>query len=107
MHMGSLAVNSSLQLENMTHILINNMCHDSVGGQPTCANSISFCETAKACGFKNVLSISAEADLPKVREYINKSKSFIEIKVAPGHRNDLLRPKDSPLVNKKEFLKAI
>ena len=59
------------------------------------------------CGYSNVLTITTLADLPKVREYISKKKSFIEIVVVPGHRNNLLRPKDSPVVNKLAFLKAL
>ena len=106
MHMGSLPVNSSLKLNNMSHILLNNQCHDSVGGQPTCADNVDFPSLALACGYKNVFQLRDETELNKIDHILNLEGSFIEILVRPGHRNNLLRPTTTPLDNKKEFLSA-
>ena len=35
MHLGSLAIIGSMKLKNFKYILINNGCHQSVGGQET------------------------------------------------------------------------
>ena len=53
MHMGSLAINA--EQTNLVHILINNCVHDSVGGQPTKGDSLSFSKIAKAFGYSFVL----------------------------------------------------
>lgn len=56
MHMGALATIGQSEVQNFKHILINNGCHDSVGGQPTCGTSetFDFLGIAKSCGYKMV-----------------------------------------------------
>lgn len=54
--MGCLATIGQNGPSNLKHIIINNGSHDSVGGQPTDAqnSNFSFCDIAKACGYKEV-----------------------------------------------------
>lgn len=56
MHMGALATIGQRDVPNFKHVLLNNGCHDSVGGQPTCgrSDSFNFLGVAKACGYKTV-----------------------------------------------------
>lgn len=56
MHMGNMSTVGQEQCSNFKHIIINNGCHDSVGGQPTFAASekFSFMDIAKACGYNTV-----------------------------------------------------
>lgn len=56
MHMGAFATIGQTEVPNFKHILINNGCHDSVGGQPTSAlsDTFDFLGVAKACGYKTV-----------------------------------------------------
>ena len=56
MHMGALATIGQSEVPNFKHIIINNGCHDSVGGQPTDALSetFDFLAIATACGYKSV-----------------------------------------------------
>ena len=42
MHMGALATIGQSEVPNFKHILINNGCHDSVGGQPTAGLNDTF-----------------------------------------------------------------
>jgi phosphonopyruvate decarboxylase len=42
MHMGAMAVIGAKSPGNFTHVIINNGAHESVGGQPTVADSINF-----------------------------------------------------------------
>ena len=59
MHMGALATIGQSDVPNFKHILINNGCHDSVGGQPTsgASESFDFLGVARSCGYKAVSSI--------------------------------------------------
>ena len=46
MHMGSMAISGTKNLPNLIHIVFNNGCHESVGGQPTVAQEISLSKVA-------------------------------------------------------------
>ena len=62
---------------------MNNNAHDSVGGQPTCANTIKLTSIAKACGYASIKSTS---NLNEIEGHIKKIKNepgphFFEVKV--------------------------
>ena len=42
MHLGNLTSVGQSGAKNFIHVLLNNAAHDSVGGQPTCANPDRF-----------------------------------------------------------------
>lgn len=90
MQMGNMAIVGQSGAANLMHIVLNNAAHDSVGGQPTVGGSIDLKKIAAACGYN-------KKGAPK----------FKEIKVAKGARADLGRPKESPQVNKKLFMKML
>jgi phosphonopyruvate decarboxylase len=106
MHMGSLAINGTMgSVNNFIHILINNGSHDSVGGQPTVAFDIDFTKIAKACGY-TMTDSAFEAN--EIKEKLNKIKnhkgrSFLELKVRKGARENLGRPTKTPKENKVAF----
>ena len=98
MHLGALPIIGCKKLKNMTHILINNGAHDSVGGQPTVGLDIPFVEIAKQCGYEDVFTTNNLKTFEEKLNEIQKSEknSFIEIKVKKGARADLGRPTSSP-----------
>ncbi len=109
MHMGAMAIIGSQASVNFKHIILNNGCHESVGGQPTVGFSISFTDIAKACGYK--IALQAE-NLSKIRQKIKILKSsdgpaLLEIRVKKGARKDLGRPKISPEKNKEKFMEFL
>jgi phosphonopyruvate decarboxylase len=107
MHMGGVSTIGNLGLKNFIHIVLNNESHDSVGGQPTSASSTSLTKVAKACGYKNIIGpLKTQRNILKNLKLSLKYKtgpSFIEIKVKNGSRNNLGRPKEKPINNKKLF----
>ncbi|MGL5253618.1 MAG: phosphonopyruvate decarboxylase [Brevinema sp.] len=109
MHMGAFPVIAAQNLPNLKHIIFNNEAHDSVGGQPTCANTINFPETALASGYKNAYSVDNIEDLTKIMpEFLaSKQTSLLEVKVKCGARKDLGRPKEKPVENKALFMKFL
>ena len=95
MQMGNMAIVGQSGCGNLTHIVLNNAAHDSVGGQPTVGGRIKLKAIAKACGYR--LTRSGKADSPL----------FVEIKVAKGARSDLGRPKEPPQENKRIFMEVL
>lgn len=107
MHMGSLTI--SAQQSNLLHIVLNNGAHDSVGGQPTVAATLTLSEIASAAGYAQVFSVSGTEDLKAVLQqtlHSNKS-SFIEVLCRKGARADLGRPTRTPTQNKQDFMQFL
>lgn len=90
MQMGNMAIAGQSGCSNLTHIVLNNAAHDSVGGQPTVGGQIDLPAIAKACGYN--------------REGAPKFKM---IAVAKGARADLGRPKEPPQENKFLFMRTL
>lgn len=107
MHMGGLAISG--KQANLIHIVINNGAHDSVGGQPTMAESLNLAMIAADCGYGYVVRVATEQE---ILQHINlavkgNSSAFIEIKCRCGARADLGRPDRAPVANKADFMKFL
>ena len=134
MHLGNMAVCGQSGCSNLTHIVLNNAAHDSVGGQPTVGGQIDFEKIAEELGYNVLqspqdqyigarqLGVEEIADgmkwLISVDEQVNqhepdsldelpKKPNFILLRVAKGARKDLGRPKEPPKVNKVLFMKTL
>lgn len=106
MHMGALASIGASRSGNLLHVVLNNGAHDSVGGQPTVAFDISLSGVAKACGYDAVEGpLETESDIRSAIKRLSnqEGRRFVEIRVRPGSRTDLGRPKESPRKNKALF----
>ena len=109
MHMGSMAVIGANAPKNLVHVVINNSAHETVGGQPTVAGKIDLVAIAKACGYKNVVSVDSFEALDKaLLSAKNASElSLIEVKCSIGAREDLGRPTTTAIENKRGFMEYI
>lgn len=109
MHMGALSNIGNLAPNNYTHIVFNNGAHESVGGQPTLGFEINIIDIATACGYNNVMSINSIDDISRsLTSALNSSgPTLIEIKVGIKSRENLGRPKTTPIENKEAFMKFI
>ena len=110
MHMGNMAIAGQSGCSNLTHIVFNNAAHDSVGGQPTDADSVDLPAVARACGYRVLPAAStlegiaaALADSP----FEGSRPSFLEIRVRKGARKDLGRPTVAPVASKTAFMTAL
>jgi len=90
MQMGNMAIVGQSGCSNLTHIVLNNAAHDSVGGQPTVGGAIDLPAIANACGYNR-----------------EGAPTFKMICVAKGARKDLGRPKEPPQVNKQLFMETL
>ena len=106
MHMGSMAVIGANAPKNLVHVVINNSAHETVGGQPTVAGKIDLVAIAKACGYKNAVSVDSFEALDKALFSAKKAceLSLIEVKCTIGSREDLGRPTTTALENKQNFM---
>jgi phosphonopyruvate decarboxylase len=110
MHMGGLATIGSSGLNNITHIVLNNGVHDSVGGQPTVAGMISLIAIARACGYETCgeVTYSMEGLRSQLSELSARTgPKFLEVVVEPGSRENLGRPKEHPRSNRDIFRSTI
>lgn len=109
MHLGAITNIGHLHPENYIHIVFNNGAHESVGGQPTIAFDIDIPAIALACGYREALSVS---NMDEIRASIKSALQhdgpiLIEIKVGVNSRDDLGRPKSSPVENRDALMKFI
>ena len=106
MHMGSAAIIGQQKCDNFKHILFNNGCHDSVGGQPTVGYKINLQKIAKSMNYSLILeSIDMETLKLNIKKLIkHKGSAFLEIKVKKGYRSNLGRPTTTPLENKEMLM---
>lgn len=109
MHMGNLAFLGKLSLKNMIHICLNNEAHESVGGMPTGAGSLSYEQLALDAGYAYVARVDSSEGLKQELKNIAKKQEnvFLEVQVAISSREDLGRPKETPKENKEQFMETI
>ena len=109
MHMGSLAINGTAACPNFNHIVINNGVHESVGGQPTVGFRIDLQSVASAMGYAYVSRATTPAAVRHAVRVLRQSPAggFVEIRVKPGHREDLGRPTKTPIENKEQFMEFL
>lgn len=98
MRMGSLATNGYYRPENMLHILLDNQSHDSTGGQRTVSHNVNFVEIAAASGYENSYYVHSLEELQaKIAEWKKtKGLTFLYLKISPGSKKNLGRPRITP-----------
>ena len=109
MRMGSLATNACYAPANMLHILLDNNCHDSTGGQATVSHNVDFSCIAAACGYTCSFHVHTADELEqRVREWQqNPQLTFIHLRTAKGSKKDLGRPKIKPFEVKERLMRFI
>lgn len=55
MNLGILAMIAKIKPRNLIHVVFDNECYDSTGGQPTISSDVDLAGIAKGCGIKNVI----------------------------------------------------
>ena len=109
MQMGALGTIGHYKAKNLYHIVFDNECHDTTGGQPTVSSTVEFENVALACGYKSAKTVKTKVDLEAEIKKMKSSEGpqMLIIKVSKGARNDLGRPTTTPIENKEGFMKFI
>jgi phosphonopyruvate decarboxylase len=109
MHMGSLALvkECANRKTKLIYILLNNFCHESVGGQPSPITNVDSLELFNSVGFEYVKTgVSSQSQI--IDEFkripVSAQTAAIEIIIGGGSRNDLTRPKKTPLESLAAFM---
>ena len=94
MHLGSIKTAGTFANKNFKYVLLNNGCHDSVGGQDTYVNKIYFKNFSRSVGFNRFFSISSKKNLKNnLKKFLSCQKlSFLEVKISNNKIKKLPRP---------------
>ncbi len=107
MHMGASPVTALSGLTGLIHVVLNNAAHESVGGQPTCANEINFEKFASALGYRAFFQAKSPVDLkkylPVCAEEAKSGVVMLEVIIPLGSRENLSRPTTTPRENLESF----
>ena len=106
MHMGSLISTGFKSSRNFKHILLNNYCHESVGGARIDTDRINFEKIVKEFGYKKYFKIKNTNDVKRsISNFLSSvGPSFLEVIINTGTQKKLTRPKNL-LEIKKNFIK--
>ncbi len=83
MNLGVLAMISDIKPKNLLHIVLDNECYDSTGGQPAISSRVDLARAAEGCGIKNITRKGPGEDIvPALMACLRKEgPGFILIKV--------------------------
>ena len=104
MHMGSLVSTAGLGVSNLVHVVLNNACHESVGGQRTAVSQPSeairdpfFPALALAAGYSRVFSAGSLDELRHLNFLAAPGPIFLEImtRADDALNKGLPRPKET------------
>ncbi len=106
MHLGSMKTAGSFADKNFKYILLNNNCHDSVGGQTTDIDNNDLKKLSKSLGFQKYSLIRNKHKLvTKIKNFLSQdSLNFLEVRVRGSKISNLPRPKNL-IVLKNKFIK--
>jgi len=106
MHMGALALIAARRPARFVHVVLNNGVHDSVGGQPTAGVDVDLPAAALACGYAAAERVAAADELGRaLAAALERSgPTLLEVRIHPGARPDLGRPRSTPVENKRAFV---
>jgi phosphonopyruvate decarboxylase len=104
MHLGTGFV--AAEHSNLIHVVLNNGCHESVGGQPTVAKNRTLRRLGQAMGYSFSTSVKTLEEFQvAIRKALDiRSSSFIEVRCSVEDSNSLPRPIQAPLQNRKNFM---
>lgn len=96
MRLGALATIGHTATPNLVHILLDNACHESTGGQLTVSNSIRLASIASACGYPVATTLNDPDALADMLRMAPSGPVFIRVRIKPGVPEKLPRPASTP-----------
>lgn len=108
MHMGGLSSIQHFQNINLIHIILNNGCHLSVGGQSTVAQNLNLKSIATELGYQHSFQINNQSELQEALNNLSSLSGpiFLDIRVNTKIQKDLMRPNLSPQQMLKQFMES-
>lgn len=83
MNLGILTMIARLKPKNLLHVVFDNECYDSTGGQPSISAEVNLADIAKGCGIPNVNKVELDEDFAGIfKKYLTQDgPSFLLVKV--------------------------
>jgi phosphonopyruvate decarboxylase len=103
MRLGAWAAIAYARPDNLRHLLIDNGCHDSTGGQSSLSGTVDFCELAAGSGYRSVARLSDPSALAGWLDASHDGPAFLHVPILAGTPADLPRPKQAPAVVARRF----
>ena len=106
MHLGGLSILASKKTKNLKHFVLNNGCHESVGGQPTVGFDIDIVSLSKSVGYEFSQRLSSEKEvLLHINDILNNDLlSLTEVRVANQSNKNLMRPNNDFMKHRNSFI---
>jgi phosphonopyruvate decarboxylase len=98
MRLGALATNAYYAPDNLLHVLLDNGCHESTGGQLTASSNVDWPALAAASGYPAAMHATSLAELrTKVADWRAEPRlTFLRVPTRRGTRPNLSRPSVHP-----------
>jgi phosphonopyruvate decarboxylase len=96
MRAGALAVIGHERPSNLVHVVLDNGCHESTGGQATVSRSLDLPAVAAACGYPRAVRAGSCAALEGLVAGAGRGLTFVHVPLEPGIPEKLPRPKVTP-----------
>jgi phosphonopyruvate decarboxylase len=96
MRLGAMATLGHQRPANLRHVVIDNGCHESTGGQATVSPSLDFPALAAACGYPRARRAGSLAELEALVAGPADALTFVHVPVTPGVAGTLPRPAIAP-----------
>ena len=106
MKLGSLATIGYYQPRNLLHVILDNECHDSTGGQQTSSPIARFAEMAAAANYRRAFTADRPEDVRQCVQYLRTATgpSLLHVKIQPGSPKKVGRPGVKPHEVKERFM---
>jgi len=95
MRLGTLATIGAQAPARLTHVVLDNGCHESTGGQQPANSDVDFAAIARACGYAATAACDSLDGLAQALESAPAGSVLIRMRVAPGALANLGRPAET------------
>ena len=106
MKMGNLATIGAGGAKNLKHIVLDNECYDSTGGQSSSAGVVRFDRVAANCNYRLVMKAGRSENIRRaVRKLLDQpGPGLLQVKIKKGSPENLPRPHLTPVELKERFM---
>jgi phosphonopyruvate decarboxylase len=109
MRMGSLATNGFYRPPNLLHVVLDNRCHDSTGGQDTVSENVGFAAVASHAGYPAAIEAHDLGEFTTaVQTWLQAGGlTLLSLPIARGSRKALGRPGIKPVEAKERLMRYL
>lgn len=111
MHAGNALTIGARGPKNLMHIVLNNGAHDSVGAQSSGLLDIDLEKISLGCRYAAFRKAETADELAVAFAELSTGNFdgpvMLEVKIRPGARSDLGRPKSTPIQNRDSFMEFL